>query len=238
MKIRAFPYRAAHYFWSILPSSVRGFFYKSPLLKRLKNGSRDLMAKGCDRDDIYNSVYYDYVDSMAARSAAALVSMMMDEFAPKTAIDVGCGTGVLLLELRRRGCNPFGLELSERALEVCRRRGLSVRKLDIERDEFRVDCSYDLVVCMEVAEHVKSAYADKLVDLIVSLGSRVVFTAAVPGQGGGVDHVNEQPNGYWIEKFESRGFLYMNGLTLQRRAQLSEQGVAGFYWENLMLFSR
>ncbi len=53
-----------------------------------------------------------------------------------------------------------------------------------------------VAVCTEVAEHVGPAFADSLVDQLVALLDQIVFTAAVPGQIGGVGHVNEQPHSY------------------------------------------
>jgi len=93
------------------------------------------------------------------------------------------------------------------------------------------------VVCTEVAEHVKPEFADSLVQQLTSLANQVVFSAAVPGQGGGVDHVNEQPNSYWITRFAESGYVYLGEATKARREQLLELDVAGFYTMNLMLFA-
>ena len=41
-------------------------------------------------------------------------------FSPGTVIDVGCGRGLLLDELRRRGWNVIGTELSDEAAEYAR----------------------------------------------------------------------------------------------------------------------
>ena len=65
----------------------------------------------------------------------------------------------------------------------------------------------DLVLCLEVAEHLSAAAADTLVDNLVHLGDKIIFSAAVPNQGGQF-HVNEQAADYWIAKFRARGFVF------------------------------
>ena len=75
------------------------------------------------------------------------------------------------------------------------------------------------------------------VDLLSSLSDHVVMTAAPPGQGG-TDHVNEQPNSYWIEKFRKRGFRYDETLTQRTRTDWKEKGAADFYYRNVMIFAR
>jgi hypothetical protein len=64
---------------------------------------------------------------------------------------------------------------------------------------------FDLVQCLEVAEHLPERAADGLIDSIVRHGDVVLFSAAVPGQGG-THHVNEQPVEYWRDKFAARGY--------------------------------
>jgi len=64
---------------------------------------------------------------------------------------------------------------------------------------------YDLVLCLEVAEHLSPLFAGRLVDNICNHTDTVFFSAATPGQGG-YNHLNEQPHSYWVEKFEKRGF--------------------------------
>jgi hypothetical protein len=73
---------------------------------------------------------------------------------------------------------------------------------------------------------------------LVGFAPRVVFTAATPGQGGGADHVNEQPHEYWIKKFEQRGYDLMEDLSAKWKAEWADRGVAGCYFLNIMVFER
>jgi hypothetical protein len=90
---------------------------------------------------------------------------------------------------------------------------------------------------MEVAEHLPASVAGSFVALLCRAAHAVVFTAAVPGQGGS-DHVNEQPREYWIARFDARGFAYDGDRTERWREQWRGAGVCRWYHENLMIFIR
>lgn len=89
---------------------------------------------------------------------------------------------------------------------------------------------FDLVQCLEVAEHLPAASADTLVDSICRCSDIVVFSAATPGQGGH-RHVNEQPIEYWIQKFEDRGYTTKRGLRLP-------EALPAYYRDNMVVFRR
>ena len=80
-------------------------------------------------------------------------------------------------------------------------------------------------------------YPVSVSDLLASIARVVILTAATPGQGG-TDHVNEQPNGYWIDKFRQRAFRFEERLTHRWRNEWVEKQVTTWYWANLMVFSR
>jgi SAM-dependent methyltransferase len=170
------------------------------------------------------------------QSATIMARTIVDSFHPLTVVDVGCGTGHLLVSLRALGVRGIGLERSPTALLACRHRGLDVRKFDLESAENFSEHA-DIVVSTEVAEHLPAQFADHFIDLLANIARVVILTAATPGQGG-TDHVNEQPNGYWIEKFRQRAFRFEERLTHRWRNEWVEKQVTTWYWANLMVFSR
>ena len=190
-------------------------------------------------DAIYDSNYYaSTVEGPAVGSAAAISESIILDLRPNTIVDVGCGTGALLEALRKGGCQVFGLEYSTAALRYCQARALDVRKFDLERDSFAADQVFDVAISMEVGEHLPEETADRYVDLLTRLSGMIVFTAAPPGQGGD-DHVNEQPQSYWIAKFQVLGFDYDDVLSSRWSSTWREKVVvAPFYHENLMIFRR
>jgi SAM-dependent methyltransferase len=193
------------------------------------------LERGAETDAVYDGYYYDTdVDPLMLPSADAIALSMHRKFAPRSVIDVGCGTGALLLSLEQLGIDCLGFDYAAAALERCRRRGLTARRLDIERDAFPTERA-DLVVSTEVAEHLAESSADRYVDLLTTLAPIVIVTAAVPGSRG-KDHVNEQPNEYWIAKFEERGFAYDFELTMRMRDEWRADGVAETFFRSLMIY--
>lgn len=91
---------------------------------------------------------------------------------------------------------------------------------------------FDLVQCLEVAEHLSADHAATLVDNLIRHSDRVLFSAAVPGQGGEY-HVNEQPYAYWRALFAARGYRLFDWLRPQLRDQ---REVEPWYRYNLLLF--
>lgn len=177
-----------------------------------------------DLDAIYSREWVDQ-DFAGMQPEFDVVGEALDRiYCPHTAIDVGCGPGLLLRALRERGIDAVGLEGSSHCIayaEAHTGMAAHIRKADLRLlDAADVeDGPFDLVVCTEVAEHIPEEHAGHLVALLCELaaaGTResfvgsasrgwVVFTAAPPGQGGH-DHVNERSMGYWIELFLAEGF--------------------------------
>lgn len=236
--ITGIPYRCAFWCWRRIPQRWRDGLVRHRAVQAMKVGIRNALARGASRDDLYSDEYYAYVDQESARSAPAIVRSIRRDISPRTVIDVGCGTGALLSEFRSNGVPGIGLEYSASALKTCHARNLDARPFDIESS---AECDLpaaDLVVCFEVAEHLPERCADLLVSLLARCAPVVAFTAATPGQGGGADHVNEQPHEYWIEKFSRAGMSLRREMASSWREEWRAAQVAGFYSENVMVFER
>jgi hypothetical protein len=69
---------------------------------------------------------------------------------------------------------------------------MEVFKCNLESDSpMATRLTADLVLSIEVAEHLPGAWADRYVNFLYEIAKRaIVITAAIPGQGG-TDHVNE-----------------------------------------------
>lgn len=183
-------------------------------------------------DDVYES----FNEGSASRSVAAISETIIKDLKPVSVIDVGCGAGILLEALQSKGCQIFGLEYSSPAVKRCKDRGVDVRQFNLEKDSLKKKISFDVVVSMEVAEHLPERTSDRYLDLLVSLADIIVFTAAPPGQGG-LDHVNEQPKSYWITRFKRRNYVLDEELTAQWADKWEKDGnVAVWYYKNLMIF--
>jgi SAM-dependent methyltransferase len=218
---------------SVFPERVRRS--ADGLLSPLKSRIRRI----ANHDELYDKAYFeDGVEPTNTASAAVMAQSILDEFHPGFVVDVGCGTGGLLLALKKVGVPGMGFENASAAIEIARSKGLEVVKLDLERPIDRLEIRRaDLCTSTEVAEHIPERFADTFVDYLCRTADQVLLTAAHPGQGG-LDHVNEQPNEYWIAKFQARGFPRDAETTARMRSYWEANKVAGFYHQNLMLFRR
>ena len=95
--------------------------------------------------------------------------------------------------------------------------------------------SFDLGICLEVAEHLPPWHSDKLLT-IVSSPKRLVFSAAQPNQGGRF-HMNEQPAGHWIDRLAARGVALAPGDDAFRAA-IAALDLPFWYGQNVHLFER
>lgn len=179
----------------------------------------------------YSARYYQGLRGLSEASAREVVPLVLRLFAPKSVVDVGCGSGAWARTYRDAGMQVFGID------------GFHVRpeQLLIAPEEFeRHDLTqplhlkrrFDLVNCLEVAEHLPGVRAEEFVADLCRLADVVVFSAAVPGQGG-THHNNEQWPDYWIARFERNGFQALDCL----RGELwQNEKVAWWYAQNLFVF--
>jgi SAM-dependent methyltransferase len=186
------------------------------------------------RSQTYDAAFFDAVHSTASRSAAVVAPLVADLVEPTSVVDVGCGLGAWLARFSELGIDDvLGLDGDHVERE----------RLVIPEDRFRavdlglpfeLERRFDLVVSLEVAEHLPPDRAAGFVDSLTALGPIVLFSAAIPGQGG-TGHVNEQWPTYWARLFSERGFALVDAL----RAQLWEnKEVAWWYSQNIVLYVR
>ena len=184
--------------------------------------------------NLYTSGFYAGIVPGARRSADVVVPLLLQLTRPTSVIDVGCGTGSWLSVFRRLGVtDTFGVDgphVDVAALEIP---STSFRSVDL-RQPLNLERTFDLVLCLEVAEHLPAESAAGLVDSLTRLGSVVAFSAAIPYQGG-VGHVNEQWPDYWIRLFAERRFVVLDAL---RSILWDNPQVEWWYAQNMLVFAR
>lgn len=218
-----------------MPGNVRDSIYEIPWIYRAKTR---IVRSTVKHDDIYDSQYFMDRDRAASDSSAKMAASIVSRFNPQLVLDVGCGAGNLLAALKPYGVPGIGLEYSEAALSMCQLRDIVAYKYFIGEEPVPdMPTNFDLVVSFEVAEHLDPEIADFYVRLLCSRSDRVLLTAATPGQGG-TDHVNEQPNDYWIEKFSQFGFQFIDEVSASMREAWEKENIAWWYSRNLMVFEK
>lgn len=168
------------------------------------------------------------------RSAKEIIPLVLELIQPKRVIDVGCGVGGWLSVFKECGVeNIFGIDgdwVDKKMLQIPEERFLS---FDL-KEPFRMDRQFDLVVSLEVAEHLPSDCAETFVDDLVRLGPVILFSAAIPFQGG-THHVNEQWPDYWVKRFQKKGYVVIDCL---RKKIWQNDNVEWWYTQNILMFVR
>lgn len=157
---------------------------------------------------------------------------LIELVSPHSVVDVGCGDGSWLLAFSRRGIEDIvgidGPWIAPRLLKIPSDRFRRMRL----NEPVRLDRRFDLAVSLEVAEHLPQDRAGAFVSELCALAPCVLFSAAIPGQGG-EGHVNEQWPRYWAEHFRSCGYLAVDHF---RFMIWNDPNVAWWYRQNLLLF--
>jgi SAM-dependent methyltransferase len=164
---------------------------------------------GETQSHIYDDKFFDYIEIKGRRSAEVIIELVLRNLHISSVLDVGCGRGAWIDEWRRAGVEDiFGVDgfyVDPNRLAVPAK---YVAAFDLSKP-LRLNRRFDLVQSLEVAEHISASEADSFVDSLVAHGDIIMFSAAVPGQGGEF-HVNEQPYEYWREKFTRRDFVLVD----------------------------
>lgn len=180
---------------------------------------------------LYGPSFFAGVDATARDAAEAVLPLVLDLLAPRSLVDVGCGPGTWLAEAERLGVQDYlGIDgyTPAEALRIAPER---FRVHDLTTP-LRLDRRFDLAICLEVAEHLEAAAADVLVESLVALAPAVLFSAAVPQQGGD-HHVNEQWPDYWVERFAAHGLVAIDAI---RPVVWDREEVPWWYRQNILLF--
>lgn len=189
---------------------------------------------------VQQKIAYEQAAATRLDSSKCLLAAFERLGVPESMTDVGCGPGHLVQIADGLGVWSAGYDIAL-PKPITRMPGRSALfETDLTDPE---DCQgmqlSELVLCWEVAEHIEEEHADWLCQLLseVTEGT-LLFTAAVPGQGGS-GHVNEQPHEYWIEKLSELGLTYVWPVTEALRGDFAVAAPrAWWYGRNLMVFRK
>lgn len=178
------------------------------------------------RGNIYSTVYYEDISAGAIRSARLVMQELREAgICPSSVVDIGCGVG----EWNNGHEDYIGVDYRVKMDDLIIPRSRFI-EANLNREFPKFERRFDLALCLEVAEHLKPTRAAPLVEYLCSLSDTVLFSAAIPHQGGN-GHINEQWQGYWMDLFKARGYT---GVMLPAIRGNSE--IELWYRQNAILF--
>lgn len=182
----------------------------------------------------YNKGFYDDQELLSLASARVILGELFRRIRPASVVDVGCGLGTWLGACKELGvADVLGIDGAH----------VEAARLHIPADRFLardlsqplcVDRRFELAMSLEVAEHLPADRADAFVVELATLSDVILFSAAIPHQGG-TGHVNENWAEYWYDRFRRHGYAMVD---LFRTTVWDDERVAFWYRQNAMLYVR
>lgn len=181
---------------------------------------------------LYNRKFYKVHQDRSEQSADIVVPVLLSVFPARSVVDVGCGVGAWLRAFERHGLTEYlgydGDYVPADMLQIPRER---FRAADL-RQISELGRRFDIACSLEVAEHLPKDSAERFVALLVKAAPVVLFSAAVPNQGGH-GHVNERWQSYWCELFSHHGYAAIDCI---RPAIFDDPQVAWWYRQNILVY--
>ncbi len=187
------------------------------------------MKKANSNHPAIKYIHTDYTHNL--RSPSIIVPEILKLLNPKSVIDIGCGIGTFLNIFDKCGISDYigvdGDWVREEQLLIDTSH---FRRFDLEK-EFNLNRVFDLVVCVEVVEHLSESSANTIIRSLANHGKIILFSAAIKNQGG-QNHVNEQYIDYWQDKFQKQGYFFYD---VCRPLFWNNNDVQWWYRQNLFL---
>lgn len=154
----------------------------------------------------YGKGFFDRIEKGSVGSAEIILPIVFETLKPRALLDVGCGNGSWLSVAKRlgvnqiKGCDGPWVTPDQLLIEPG-----DFMPIDFERPGSGPSGSFDLAMSLEVLEHISDAAGKRVIAYMAERAPVVLFSAAVPGQGGR-NHINEQWQSYWAAEFRKHGF--------------------------------
>ena len=184
--------------------------------------------------EYYTKEFYEARREGALRSAEVVVPLVLKLLAARSVVDVGCGDGNWLAVFHKLGAEKIigidGGYVDPNLLQIppdC------FQAFDLTKS-FVLGRTFDLAVSLEVAEHLPADCAPIFVECLTRLAPVVLFSAAIPFQGG-ANHINEQWPEKWVGLFKEHGYLPIDCI---RKRVWQNEAVEWWYAQNMLVFAR
>jgi len=178
--------------------------------------------------------YLHRIEEHNTKAAKEVVPIIIDMFKPNSVIDIGCGTGTWLKVFEENGIdNILGIDgayVKKELIEIPLNKYIAV---NLEQPLKQYE-KFDLLLCLEVAEHLKIAREESFIKDLTLLSDNIIFSAALPNQGG-QNHLNEQYPDFWIRIFNKYNY---EAIDLIRPLIWNNDNVDWWYRQNILVFKK
>ena len=181
--------------------------------------------------DHYSDRFYMDILSGSRKSAEIVLPLVFSGIKPKSVVDIGCGSGAWLSIAKGNGVSDvLGLD-GDYARGSLLIKPNEFKAVDISKG-FLLGKRYDLALCLEVGEHIKISRAPTLVNSLTDASDVILFSAAIPGQGG-QHHINKQWPDFWKRLFLNNGYVCFDCI---RPKIYTNPEVEWWYRQNIFLY--
>ncbi len=182
----------------------------------------------------YTKAFYQEMRDGARRSAEVMVPLALEVVPARSVVDVGCGDGTWLATFQKFGVSDIlgidGDYVEQDFLQIPPER---FQPMDLAKP-FHLGRTFDLAISLEVAEHLPPETASDFVRSLTGASPAVLFSAAIPHQGG-QNHINEKWPDQWAALFRERGYLPIDAV---RKRIWHNDEVEWWYAQNTLLFAQ
>jgi SAM-dependent methyltransferase len=180
----------------------------------------------------YDKTFYTVQSSGSLQSARLVAPLIYNCFVPRSVCDVGCGVGTWLRAFSELGVvDLVGVDGAWVDRDAFPMDVAKLIPMDLET-AFDVGRTFDVAVSLEVAEHLPRTVEQQFISCLVALAPVIVFSAAIPGQGG-TNHVNEQRQSHWARLFIAHGY---SPYDIVRPKLWDDDRVEPWYRQNTLIY--
>ncbi len=180
---------------------------------------------------MYSKRFYNNNIKTNKTSAERIVSFVESIYKPRSVVDIGSSGGVFLSEFMKFGVEDvLGIDgewIPDENIVIPNNKFIRTdlsKPLILER-------KFDLAICLEVLEHLDEESGELILKELTRLSDVVLFSAAIPGQGG-THHINEQWPSFWARKFNDFGFKFID----IRPYLWNDNEILPWYRQNMVIY--